>query len=71
MKFNVLCINTGGNPLTIGKWYISGYEADSKYRIEGDDNGFLFWYDRSLFKTIEQIRNEKLNKLLDYEDDWW
>jgi hypothetical protein len=50
--------------LTIGKIYdIINYNNDGGYIII-NDNGYEFWYPKSWFKPLFEIRNEKINKLL-------
>jgi hypothetical protein len=39
-------------------------EIDHHYMII-DDNGNEYLYDRIQFKTLSEIRNEKINKLLE------
>ena len=66
----VVCIddNDGYNYLTIGKTYDvineDGGEYDYGYYII-DDNNIKDWYGEYMFKPISEIRNDKINKLLE------
>ena len=71
----VICISTAKWPnnrnLTLGKWYevldVEFYlDAKSKvyaYKII-DDGGMNMSYHSRLFKNVEEVREEKLNQLL-------
>ena len=61
----VKCIdNRGFNEyITIGKTYDVIEEDDMSYTII-NDNGHGWWLNKQCFKTISEIRNEKINKLL-------
>jgi hypothetical protein len=58
----VKCI-TNINILTIGKFYDVIKINNGGYIII-DDNGYKFWHSKDWFKTLSEIRNEKINKLL-------
>lgn len=49
--------------LTIGKFYEVVDFSATGYRII-DDNGHLTFYNKSLFKTLEKYREDKINRLL-------
>lgn len=57
--------------ITIGRYYdIVGYERNggdftrlSKYYVLVDDNGYVNIFLKSNFKTMEDIRNDRLNEL--------
>jgi hypothetical protein len=62
----IKCI-TNINTLTIGKIYdIINYNNDGGYIII-NDNGYEFWYPKEWFKPLSEIRNEKIDKLLEDE----
>jgi hypothetical protein len=64
----VKCIdNYGWSYLTIGKTY-DVIEIDDEYGYKIiDDSDYKNWYEKELFKTISEIRNEIINKLLEDE----
>lgn len=49
--------------LTIGKWYDVIEEHDAYYTLDWR-NGYKANLSKSYFKTVEEIREEKLNRLL-------
>ena len=61
----VKCINNKGHLyITIGKTYeVVSIDADGDYIII-DDNGHDWWYQKQYFKTLSEIRNEKIERLL-------
>ena len=62
----VKCIKNGGflNLLTVGKTYEVIGKVNYSYEIM-NDNGFENWYRIEWFRTLSEIRNEKINKLLE------
>jgi hypothetical protein len=65
----VKCINDGGwLDLTIGKTYEVTYiYSNGDYDIIDDSNensGYSNWYHKEYFKTLSEIRIERINKLL-------
>ena len=63
----VKCINNYGRKyLTIGKIYEVIGGDDICYKIINDYNDEL-WYEKECFKTLSEIRNETINKLLEDE----
>jgi hypothetical protein len=77
-KNKVLCINTEkiqkfsiptNIALTVGKWYIlAGFEIDTignfDYYLLYDDNNKACNYLTERFMTLEQVREDKLNQLI-------
>ena len=63
----IVCINNENceDELTIGKSYDVIFEGYNYMII--NDNGYKWWCIRSWFKSLLEIRNEKINKLLDDE----
>jgi hypothetical protein len=60
----IKCINDGGwEYLTIGKIYEVFYIDKYYYKIN-NDNGYKHWYSKDWFKTLSEIRNDKIDKLL-------
>ena len=60
----VVCINSKDcGTLTTGKTYDTYQTLKTIYYIK-NDFGIIFGYDRSYFKSVEDIRNEKLDELL-------
>jgi hypothetical protein len=60
----VVCINNKGfTNLTISKTYEAIVEDDYCYRIISD-YGNEYRYPKSYFKSLSEIRNEKIDKLL-------
>jgi hypothetical protein len=57
----VKCINKGiWLSLTIGKTYdVIEYDYDGYYKMDNEK-----WYPKSWFKSLSEIRNEKIDKLL-------
>ena len=49
--------------LTIGKTYETIIIGMSKYKII-NDKGEADWYPKNYFKTLSELRNETINKLL-------
>ena len=64
----VKCIENDGwnNFLTIGKFYEVTEEDDAGYIII-DDYGGECWFPKECFKTLSELRNETINKLLEDE----
>jgi hypothetical protein len=73
----VLCISNFINPdankhgftfnITVGKWYMSspdGYLESSHYYYVINESGHTISYPTRLFKTICEVREEKLNTLI-------
>jgi hypothetical protein len=60
----VKCLKNNCTWLTIGKIYDVIKEDEFCYWIT-DDIGRYDWYPMNLFKSLSEIRNEKINKLLD------
>ena len=58
----VLCIVDGYRSLTPGKWYDVVEEEEYGYWIM-NDRGNELWYDKSRFKTQQEVREEKLGEL--------
>ena len=49
--------------LTIGKWYDALYSDDYEYGLINDDgNESMYLMER--FKTLDEVREEQLNKLI-------
>jgi hypothetical protein len=63
----IVCINNENNEkkLTIGKSYLV-IDDDVYYYITNDLN-YKWFYCKELFKTLFEIRNEKIDKLLNDE----
>ena len=63
----IKCINDR-RYLTIGKIYdvIKEDRDDGDYLIIDNDGG-EWWYEKKLFKTLAEIRNDKIDKLLEDE----
>ena len=61
----IKCIkNYGYNRLTINKIYeVIRIYQDEDYEII-DDNGVENWYHKEWFKPLSELRNEKIDKLL-------
>ena len=70
-------VDANRHSLTIGKWYdvlsiyLPGVDREfsspvtvTSYQIRTDDE-FIITYPANLFKTLEEVREEKLNGLLD------
>jgi S-adenosylmethionine hydrolase len=51
--------------LTISKIYETIVENKHGYIIINDNGCLDWWYPKECFKTIIEIRNKKINKLLD------
>ena len=49
--------------ITTGKCYKIDWENIDNYRVIVDDTGRGMWYPRCYFKTLCELRKEKLNKL--------
>ena len=66
---NVVCIkNKCYFNLTLGKLYdIIVLDIFDNYLLI-DDKGFSSWYPKKYFKPLSEIRNEKIDKLLDNEN---
>ena len=63
----VKCIgNVGESNLTIGKTYEVTRKDENLYWII-NDKGIEDWYPKELFKTLAEMRNDKINKLLEDE----
>jgi hypothetical protein len=64
----IVCINNRNNEycLTIGKTY-NAFDDDGDYYIKDDDN-HKWWYSKECFKPLFEIRNDKIDKLLN--DDY-
>lgn len=60
----VVCIYNGNYYITIGKIYDVIDETNYTYDII-NDRGFVFSYEINCFKSASEIRNEKINKLLE------
>ena len=63
----VECINNYNNhyDLTIGKTYEVFDEDNKKTRYWIiDDTGYGYWFPKECFKTLSELRNETINKLL-------
>jgi hypothetical protein len=62
----VKCINNKGYEyrLTIGKWYnvIRNHQYYGFLII--DDKNYEFWFSKKYFKSLSEIRNNKIDKLL-------
>ena len=52
--------------ITIGKTYEVINIYDNGYDIVNDEGGY-WCYSKEYFRTLSEIRNEKINKLLEYE----
>jgi hypothetical protein len=63
----VVCVdNKYYESLIIGKTYNSAEMDSVTYFITDDCNsGWFACYEKELFKTLSEIRNEKINKLLE------
>ena len=64
----VVCINNDNieDILTISKTYNTITEDIFCYWIR-NDSGYKHWYSISRFKILSEIRNEKIDKLLENE----
>jgi hypothetical protein len=64
----IKCIENKSGYITVGKIYkvINNSVSNYGYRIM-NDYGFVSWFDCSYFKTLSEIRNETINKLLEDE----
>jgi hypothetical protein len=49
--------------LTIGKWYKLMRIIDKGYEVINDCHTTVL-YDKTLFKTVEQIREDKINQII-------
>jgi hypothetical protein len=49
--------------LTIGKWYTLMKIVDKGYEVINDNQTSVL-YDKTLFKTVEQIREDKINQII-------
>lgn len=59
----IICIrHSNWEDLTIGKTYDVVREGNDWYDIK-DDVGFIWGYPKIRFKTLSEIRNEKIDKL--------
>lgn len=63
----VVCVDTheGGRPnkdLTLGKIYETYITSDTKHLVI-NDCGHHKYYQRRMFKTFQEIRNDKLNEI--------
>lgn len=60
----VLCVNNNfvSLSLTVGKWY-EVFDTQSHNYVIISDRGNKQRISRSFFMTLEELRNEKLNKL--------
>lgn len=65
VRFKVKCVSTNSGfytNLKLGNWYDVYENYNNRYyRLLNDDERV---YNIELFKTLEQIREEKLNKVL-------
>jgi hypothetical protein len=63
----VKCINNNGfSNLTIGKIYeVFEIDDDGYYYIIDDNKNEVWWYPKGYFKSLYEIRNEKIDKLLE------
>lgn len=64
MKIKCIDNNNNRTNLTIGKTYEVIYIYIGFYKIT-DDYGYKDWHSIKLFKTLSEIRNEKIDKLLE------
>ena len=63
----VKCIDDKGWYLTIGKIYeVIQLNGNDDYIII-NDKGEKLWYEKEYFISLSEIRNEKINKLLEDE----
>jgi hypothetical protein len=62
----IKCINNKGwSSLTLGKTYdVIEEDDDNDYSIIDDDND-KWWFSKEWFKPLYEIRNEKIDKLLE------
>jgi len=60
---SIFClIKTDG--LTLNKiYYILGFDETESYYLLKDDYDNLQWYSRDLFKTITELRDDKLKQI--------
>lgn len=64
MIIKVICINNKNSSLELNKIYdVSINRNKDSYIIRNVDDSQM-WYDLSRFKKLEDIREEKLNKIL-------
>lgn len=63
----VKCIYKGDYVyLTIGKIYdITNYAKDNCWYSVINDRGSEIWYEKELFKSLSEIRNDNIDKLLE------
>lgn len=70
----MICIKNENyeNQLTIGKPYkiLKDDPHDPYYLIRDDENN-IWLYRKNSFKSISEIRNDKINKLIKYENKWY
>ena len=59
----VFCVNNHASSLTIGKWYDVGDRNFSTLYDIINDNGIQWAYPKFQFKTVDELREEKLDKL--------
>ena len=73
MKFKVICVNNNINnsKIKVNQYYIAEkdiYLAHGKkkilYSVYNLKEEFIGGFHKSMFKTIKQIRNERINKLI-------
>ena len=62
----VLCVGNEKISLTVGKWYFVEYYEDDfssdHFKVK-DDTGRYCLLNRKYFRTIEELREEKLNEI--------
>lgn len=60
------CIDNTGvtSCLTIGKKYLPRYDSSEITVSIKSDDGYVRYFNINKFKTLSEIRNEKINKLL-------
>ena len=73
----VICVNNEyvGLSLTVGRWYEVGNRFDGMEKFGGPDTILIKddgerWtvLDRKYFKTVEEHRDERIEKLLNHEE---
>ena len=61
-NLKVICTRKNSFYFTIGKEYYARIHDDEYYTVE-NDKGFVGYFHRKFFSTIEEIRDDKLKQL--------
>ena len=62
----VKCINSNGYWLTIDNIYDVIKDGYNYYLLR-DNQNYKWWYPKEYFKLLSEVRNEKINKLLEWK----